>query len=281
MDALRTPADGPATGAAPFAHGFLCSYPKSGRTWIRFALAHVLSEAFHLELDIDLRSLFSLLPNMDGHEADPGKDAAAFEYLDRPTVPLLLSSHLRFDDALFSGRPIVFLLRSPLDVLVSNYFQKTRQDFSWDGDVSAFVRDPEVGALDLVRYLNSWADRLADPQVMVLTYEGLRAHPESGLVRLAGHLGVPCGPAQARAALEQASFANMLSVEMRSGIRGYDYDRNDPEARRVRRGRVGGYRDYLDESDVSYVAEVFDRELTAAARSALREHRLDLWDQDS
>ena len=271
----------PATEAAPLAQGFLCSYPKSGRTWIRFALAHAMKAANDLGLEIDLRSLFALLPNMDGHEPDPGKDASVFAYAETPAVPLLLSSHLPFEERLFAGRPVVFLLRCPLDVLVSNYFQKTRQDHTWQGDLSAFVRDPEVGAPDFVRHLDSWAGRLARPEVLVLTYEGLRADPDGGLVRIATHLGVPCGTAEARAALALAAMPNMLATELRTGIRGYDYDRGDPEARRVRRGLVGGYRDYLSPADVRHVADLCAERLTPAARAALERHDVAPWAQVS
>lgn len=268
---------GPDSDGAPVANGFLCSYPKSGRTWIRFAMAHLLNSIHDLRLDVDLGSLFKLLPNMDGPEADPGKDVSAYAYAEQLDVPLLLSSHLPFEERLFSRRPIVFLLRSPLDVLVSNYFQKTRQDRSWDGELRAFVRDPGVGTPDLVRYLNRWADALTQPDVMVLSYEGLRADPEHGFIRLTAHLGVSCGPAEARAALAQASFPNMLASELRTGVRGYDYDRRDPEARRVRRGRIGGYRDYLDVDDVRYVADVCAEQLSPAARAVLERHGLAPW----
>ena len=271
----------PATEAAPLAQGFICSYPKSGRTWIRFALAHVLKAANDLEIEIDLRSLFALLPNMDGHGPDPGKDASVYAYSEVPAVPLLLSSHLSYEDRLFAGRPVVFLLRCPLDVLVSNYFQKTRQDHSWEGDLAAFVRDPEVGALDFVRHLDSWAERLARPEVLVFSYEGLRADPERGLIRLVTHLGVPCGAAEARAALELAAMPNMLATELRSGIRGYDYDRADPEARRVRRGLIGGYRDYLGPADVRYVADICAEQLAPAARATLERHDVAPWTQVS
>ena len=269
----------PATNGAALATGFLCSYPKSGRTWVRFALAHLLNAIHDLGRAVDLGSLFELLPNMDGHEADPGKDVSVYAYAERPDVPLLLSSHLPFQERLFSGRPIVFLLRSPLDVLVSNYFQKTRQDRTWAGELHAFVRDPGVGAPDLVRYVNRWADALRPPQAMVVSYEGLRADPEQRFIGLAAHLGVPCEPAEARAALAHASFPNMLASELRTGVRGYDYDRRDPDARRVRRGRIGGYRDYLDADDVRHVADVCAEQLSPAAQAVLERHGVAPWHQ--
>ena len=69
----------------------------------------------------------------------------------------------------------------------------------------------------------------------------------------------------------------MLATELRCGIRGYDYDRGDPEARRVRRGRIGGYRDYLSPADAHHVADLCAERLAPAARAALERHDIAPW----
>jgi hypothetical protein len=266
-----------ATEGANRARAFVCSYPKSGRTWMRFALAHYMRARYALDLDIDLRSIFRLLPNMDGFAPDRGKDASVYTLAARPEIPLLLFSHLRFDERLFGRRPVVFILRCPYDVMVSSYLHKTRQDLSWEGPLDAFLRDPEVGVADLVRYLNSWAPRLQKPGVMVLTYEQLRTDPETGFLCLAAHLGIQAEPAIARIALSQASFENMSDVERRVGIEGYDYDWWDREARRVRRAQIGGYRDYLDEQDCRYMMTACMQRLAPAVRTLLERRGLAPW----
>jgi Sulfotransferase domain len=244
---------------------------------MRFALAHYMRALYGLELDIDLRSMFRLLPNMDGSAPDCGKDASVYTLAHRPEIPLLLSSHLCFDERLFGRRPVVFILRCPYDVMVSSYLHKTRQEFSWEGPLKAFLRDPQVGVADLVRYLNSWAPRLKKPGALVLTYEQLRSDPESGFLCLAAHLGIQAEPAIARIALSQASFEKMSAVERRVGIEGYDYDWWDPEARRVRRAQIGGYRDYLDEQDCRYMMTACVQRLAPAVRALLERRGLAPW----
>ncbi len=244
---------------------------------MRFALAHYMRAHYGLELDIDLRSIFRLLPNMDGFAPDPGKDASAYAFAHRREIPLLLFSHLVFDGRLFGRRPVALILRCPYDVMVSRYMHKTRQDFSWEGPLSAFLRDPDVGVADLVRYLNSWASRLQKAGGLVLTYEQLRSDTETGFLRLAAHLGIQAESTVARAALSQASFERMRDIERRVGIEGYDYDWWDPEARRVRRARIGGYRGYLDEEDRHYVMIACAQGLAPAARSLLESRGLAPW----
>ena len=43
--------------------GFIASFPKSGRTWLRFILANYLNRLLSLGLELDLRSMFGLIPN--------------------------------------------------------------------------------------------------------------------------------------------------------------------------------------------------------------------------
>ena len=106
--------------------------------------------------------------------------------------------------------------------------------------------------------------------------------PSAGLIRIAAHLGVPCEPSDAQAALAFASFPNMLAVELRNGIRGYEYDRRDPEARRVRRGRIGGYRDYLDAGRRPPTSRrSAPSSSSPAARAVLERHGVAPWNQVS
>jgi Sulfotransferase domain len=256
--------------------GYLCSYPKSGRTWMRFALAHYLRERLALDQELDLRELFRLLPNLDGDEDVSGKGVDRYAYADRADVPLIVSSHLPWDPALFGGRRVVLLVRNPADVMVSRFFHVTRQEQIWEGELPRFLRDPDVGLLPLVRYLNGWAPHAGGPDRLVLSYEELRADPAAGFARLLGHLGVAVDPPAVERALEAASIERMRASERQVVVAGYSYDVGDPEALRVRRAVVGGYRDYLAPDDLDYVVQTCARELTPAARALLAGHEANL-----
>jgi len=45
----------------------VASYPKSGRTWLRFFLACYFQKLYKLDIDLDLKTMFSLLPNANKH----------------------------------------------------------------------------------------------------------------------------------------------------------------------------------------------------------------------
>jgi hypothetical protein len=252
--------------------GFVCSHPKSGRTWMRFALARYLTAIHGIDVEVSLQTLWTILPNYDGGKHVAGRDMTAYEYGDRDDVPLILFSHLDFDPRLFEGVPVAFLIRDPYDVVVSNYFQKSRVERTFAGEMADFVRDPDVGIRNTVRYWNTWAEQLRANGDLTLTYESLRAEPVEGFRRIVRHLGLQDDPEAAAEAIEYASIDNMRRIELRDGIVNLDYDQSDPEALRVRRAVIGGYRDYLSDEDVEFIRVTCEDELTPAAKTLLAEH---------
>ncbi len=159
----------------PPVDGFLCSHPKCGRTWIRFALARYMSQALELDVEIDLNTMWRVLPNFDATYPQPGRDIHSYAYADDPAVPLIISTHLPYEEGLFGQAPVVFLVRSPYDVVVSNFFQRTKTQVDYHGEIKQFIADPEVGIPGLIDYWNGWAPRLADRSDLTLSYEALRA----------------------------------------------------------------------------------------------------------
>ena len=62
-------------------------------------------------------------------------------------------------------------------------------------------------------------------------------------------------------AVQFASFDNLRSMEQRKQYK-IDWmqpgDVNDPESYKVRRGKIGGYVDYLSSADIAYVDRTVD-----------------------
>lgn len=254
--------------------GFLCSHPKSGRTWMRFALARYMDRTLELGIDVDLHTMWRVLPNFDSPDPQPGRDLAGYAFADRPDVPLIVSTHLPFDPELFGHSPTVFLLRSPYDVVVSYFFQRSKTQSDYYGDLRSFVRDPELGTPALVDYLNAWAPPLSSNGALTLSYESLRADSRTGFERIVERFGLPIDDAAIEDALEFASIPNMRRIELQRGIVNLDYDQSDPDALRVRRGVVGGYMDYLDADDARYVRDTCARGLLDEAWTLLARHHV-------
>ncbi len=118
----------------------LASYPKSGRTWFRFILSSYLSNALALDASPDLHSLVTEMPSFD---MDPVRGLPAFASArHQPKVPLIPVTHRPYSKRLFRDHPVIFLVREPKDIMVSPYFNATRQRHRFSWDVDSFLKAP-------------------------------------------------------------------------------------------------------------------------------------------
>jgi len=218
-------------------------------------LASYLNHANKLCLDINFESVFQLVP------AD-GVSIAPHTVFQQGSIPRIQQSHSINAD-LFND--VIFLVRDPLDTLVSFYFHEARQWHRPVGSIGAFVCARAVG---WVAYMNTWTKRLPLIRSMVLRYEDCGHDEDSYLpavLRFAGVLDI-C-PEAVNLAIEQAKFLQMQAKEV-SGpfIPGHRYDLADTDARRVRRGKIGGWRDYLAQQDVEAVRRCIQQASTPALK---------------
>lgn len=250
---------------------YICSFPKSGRTWLRYLLANYLNLYFRLSLPIDFRTFFQLVP----HDIlDEEKGVGIYDYYDDRRFPLVLASHEHFAEEKFAVKKIVFLFRAVLDTVVSRYFQHARvftPDRSWKGSLKEFVRAPE-GVPAYCAHLNSWSG-FADgnASVHILTYEDMHRDIYGAARDVLEFMGIPVDEHKLAQAVGLSSFAAMKEMETRTKVPGvnFNFSPDDAESARMRKGRVGGYRDYLDEEDVAYVRAYCDENLTSKSKRLL------------
>jgi sulfotransferase family protein len=128
-----------------------------------------------------------------------------------------------------------------------------------DVTIADFLMRPSSGLPKIVDFMNRWASEAPRIRALLLVrYEDLRADPVGELQRIVGFLGGPADEAAIRAAVAFASVENMRSMEERrafwlSGRRMATRDPSNPDAYKVRRAKVGGYRDYFDDEQVARI----------------------------
>lgn len=242
----------------------LASFPKSGRTWLRFALSCYFDHAARLEVRPDLASTFRILPNLD---RDPLRGLPGFAFLDFPKVPLIAVTHRPFERTLFQDRPIIFLTRDPRDVMVSAYFHATRHKNRFHGTIHDFMLDRYQGMPALLSYLNGWAEGLATNSHYLVSYEALSADLGEALRAIVAFLNLDCDQAAIKHAVERSDFQAMRAIEQRDGIPGHDYDRSDGESLRMRKGKAGGFRDYLTAAEIREIEAFWMSEASAQTRA--------------
>ena len=200
-----------------------------------------------------------------------------------PAIPRVLFTHGYYlKDRLespawrerFQEKKALFLVRHPCDVAVSEYFQSTRRasqhkrelyGVEQARDMFAFVMEGPLGIPSIIDYLNGWEAVVRGlPRHLVLRYEDLRARPVENVGKAVEFLQAPFTPGEIEAAVEFTSFDKLKQLE-RSNFYGskrlQPRDEQDPDSFKVRRGKVGGYRDYFSDEQVA--------EMEAVVRSRL------------
>lgn len=159
-----------------------------------------------------------------------------------------------------TARPgIVFLVRHPCDVAVSEYFQSTKRasrhkvelhGVETGASMFDFVISGPMGLPSIIDYLNQWEHQLAPlERVHRVRYEDMRQRPEEMLSGITSFVEAPFSRTQIDEAVQFASFENLKELERQNffqNSRLTPKDPDDPDSFKVRRGVVGGYRDYFD-----------------------------------
>jgi hypothetical protein len=205
-----------------------------------------------------------------------------------PAIPRVLFSHNNYMrdyledwDTLthFRGKKVVMLVRDPRDVAVSQFFQwKYRmrphkmllnQYPAKDEAVTRFefVTNPACGVPRIIDFFNGWARALPDlKDILIIRYEDMRVDPAAVMQQVLDFVDTPGSREQIEQAVEFASYDNMKKLEEKrvfwaSGARVKAGDRKNPNSYKVRRGKVGGYRDYFDDEQVAIIDKLVAEEL--------------------
>lgn len=235
------------------------SIPKSGRTWVSTFLCAYFCKRYNRP--------FSLDPVKEGGTG----------------IPRIIYTHDRFEQRTKADRwdalrgkyfipaserrraKIILLARDPRDTFVSHYVQLTRRtretpDQLKQKDIGEVLRDPRYGIASMIEIMNGWLEEWSGKANFILVrYEGLQDAPEESFRELLQFLGETEPDPNAFAhALEFSRFGNMKKMEAAGAFASkilQATDAADPESFKVRRGKVGGFTDYLLGNDLAYANE--------------------------
>lgn len=182
---------------------FIVSFPKSGNTWTRFLIAHLL----HPEEPANFSNIDRLIPESEGLTRNQ------FACIPRPRI---MKSHEYFD-ARF--RKVIYIVRDPRDVAVSQFhFSRKRRRIGDDYSIEQFVTRFVAG--ETCDY-GSWGENVASWLVtrqnsldfLLLRYEDMVARTDAELTRVASFLGVRATPDLIAQTVERCSADQMRKLE--------------------------------------------------------------------
>ena len=235
------------------------SVPKSGRTWLRaFYAAYFCARYGHP---------FSLEPERY-HDARIPRIIYTHDLFEHRTKGRWwdrVRGKFLVPPAELRRAKIVLMVRDPRDAFVSHYVQLSRPSADAPEKLktlsaSQMLHDPLLGLGQMVQTMNDWLREIGDrPNVTLLRYEDLQNAPEEHFRRALVAIGEREIVPQALAtALEFTQFGNMKKLEAADAFDSkilQTRDKQDPESANVRRGKVGGYTDYLSAEDQAYATE--------------------------
>lgn len=229
---------------------YLLSYPKAGRTWLRVLVGKALVEHYGVppERLLDTAVL----------TGRAGLPRATFYHDGSAMIDGHTWRDLPADKSAYRGKRVVLVGRDVRDILVSSYFQATRRIDAFDGPISAFVRDDRFGARKVVAFYRHWWDARQVPAAFLFVrYEAMHRDAAPVLAEVLAFLGARGVPRETiDRAVDFARFDRMRESEATEAFPSHMMRTPadaDPEAFKLRKGVVGGFRDYLSADDVAYV----------------------------
>ena len=244
----------------------IVSCGKSGRTWLRMLMSR----------------FFQIRYGFSGGLLIKGNN---YSHDDIPRVFFTHDSYLHYYTGNFHSKieyrkvKTMLLVRHPADVAVSQYFQwkhRIQPRKKWlneypldDANISMFdlAMHPHAGVPYVVGFLNNWRREWESREDLnVVRYEDMSADSHGQLRRILGFLGFAATDMEIEECVRFASFENMRRIEEHGvfwfagrGMRGKKSA--DPNVFLVRRGKAGGWRDYLSDDQVAAVERYIEEHL--------------------
>lgn len=223
-------------------HPVCISHPKSGRTWLRVMLDALDVAVNYTHLDTN--------PNRETW-------GRHFKHLDVPRA---------------EGK-IIFLHRDPRDTAVSYYHHMMkreqisfrRQALYWmtgripSKNMFDFVRSPRFGIEKIIVFNLACAEHL---DAFPLSYEYLHADTVGCLVGIAKFLEYNLAFEKIESVAKDNTFEKMRKREATGAYNVrilQPRDANDPNSFKVRRGKIGSWRDEMDDETQEFANQILKR----------------------
>jgi hypothetical protein len=235
------------------------SIPKSGRTWVRTFLCAYFCQRHGREFTLEPHRYLDLAIPRVVYSHDLFEHRTKGSWWD-----LLRGKYLVPANELRLAKKIILLARDPRDCFVSLYLQMTRRTAETPANlrrktIAQMLRDERFGIGAMVKTMNDWLHEFRDrSNFALLRYEMIRSAAVESFHQLLEWLGeTEPETSVLEQAVEFSRFENMQKMEatgafdskiLRPG------DASDVESFKVRRGKVGGFEDYLCVEDQQYAA---------------------------
>ena len=160
---------------------------------------------------------------------------------------------------------VILLVRHPLDVFVSSYFQYNKRENGEDhfkGTISDYLKHTNTMS-NIIDLYNTWINACN----YCITYEDMMQDFTNTIYNLFNHIGmINCNSNIAIKKVKKiTSFRRLREKESNNfycDVRMKPLDISDPESFKVRKGKIGGYKDYLSQVQIDYLMDIVANNLS-------------------
>ena len=227
---------------------YIISYPKCGRTWLRIMLQKYAELSGHHPRFFNDSALVEISDNwIVKFEHDVGNWV--------PAPPKM--EDVVFNKEKYQGKKVLFLIRDPRDVLVSSWYHLKYRENIYTKELSDFIYEELIGIDKVIKFFNEFYNNRDVPDSFkVMSYEKFHSDTLGQLKELISFAGFSLNEKNAEKAVDASKFSNMSKMES-TGILKEPWmkpgAKNKSNSKKIRKGKVGGFREELDQKHIDYL----------------------------
>lgn len=215
---------------------YCVSFPKSGRTYLRF----MVGKYFQLKNNLKEKDILNYAEN----------NGLIFTHYGAYEEDFKVTKKELYDEGM------IWLKRNRIDTIVSFYHHVKFRKKQYKPAFYDFLRSKKYGIEKLVKFESKVRKY---KHKMIIDYEDLCSNPKHFLTRVLELIDEKPIEDYVDWAVEESSFDKMRNAEItgRVDISEKDYiDKTDERQLKVRQGKIGQGKNFITEEDLEYINEV-------------------------
>lgn len=231
---------------------FIVTYPKGGTTWTQHIIWMLKSAGEPLPIGKDINLEIPHLEDVGG------------EFVSALSPPRFIKTHLECSLVSYHQEAkYIYVVRNPFDCAVSFYYHTQgfirHYDFldgTFDDFFECFIAG-EVDFGDYFDHLLSWYQYKDKANVLLMTYEAMKANPQQAIIKIATFLGgqyleLVNNAEILNKIIYHTSFAQMSKNQSR-----WTSSRSNQVTPFIRKGKVGDWQNHFSAEQVERLTEKF------------------------